>query len=55
VASCAKALRKRTIDIGVSEIVICPDTIGQNSYERTMEGLRIFAKEVMPEMKEFQL
>ena len=52
VNACAAALRKRTVDIGVTELVICPDTIGENSYERTMEGLRIFAREVMPQLKD---
>ena len=52
VNACAAALRKRTVDIGVTELVICPDTIGENSYERTMEGLRIFAREVMPKLKD---
>ena len=52
VAACAAALRKRTVDIGVTELVICPDTIGENSYERTMEGLRVFARQVMPQLKE---
>ena len=51
VSTCAEALRKRTVDIGVTELVICPDTIGENSYERTMEGLRIFARQVMPQLK----
>ena len=53
VSACAAALRKRTIDIGVTELVICPDTIGENSYERTMEGLRMFARQVMPQLKAF--
>ena len=51
VAACAAALRRRTVDIGVTELVLCPDTIGENSYERTMKGLRIFAREVMPELQ----
>ena len=51
VSACAAALRKRTVDIGVTELVICPDTIGENSYERTMEGLRMFARQVMPQLK----
>ena len=51
VSTCAAALRKQTVDIGITELVICPDTVGENSYERTMEGLRIFARQVMPQLK----
>ncbi len=50
-SGCVEALRKRTVDMGIDELVMCPDTIGENSYENTMEGLRFFAREVMPELK----
>ena len=48
---CAEALRKKSVDIGIDELVIMPDTVAQNSYENTMEGLRIFAKDVLPDLK----
>ena len=48
---CVEALRKRTADMGIDELVMCSDTISENSYENTMEGLRFFAREVMPELK----
>jgi alkanesulfonate monooxygenase SsuD/methylene tetrahydromethanopterin reductase-like flavin-dependent oxidoreductase (luciferase family) len=51
ISGCAEALRKRTVDIGVREVVICIDTLSENSYERTMEGLREFTRRVMPELK----
>lgn len=50
-SGCAAALRSRTSDLGVKELVVCIDTIGRNSFERTMDGLRIFAREVLPELK----
>ncbi|NIB38414.1 LLM class flavin-dependent oxidoreductase [Pseudomaricurvus alkylphenolicus] len=50
-SGCVEALKKRTLDMGIDEIVMCPDTISENSYENTMKGLRFFAKEVMPGLK----
>lgn len=48
---CVEALRKRTVSLGIDELVICTDTISENSYENTMQGLRILAAEVMPGLK----
>ena len=53
VSGCAEALKKRSVDLDIDELVICPDTVGENSYENTMKGLRQIAKEVMPELKRF--
>lgn len=51
-ADCAEALRRRTIDMGIREVVICIDTFGINSYERTMAGLRNFAEIALPQLRD---
>jgi alkanesulfonate monooxygenase SsuD/methylene tetrahydromethanopterin reductase-like flavin-dependent oxidoreductase (luciferase family) len=50
-AGCAEALAKRTLEMGINEVVMCPDTIAESSYANTMRGLRRFAEEVMPALK----
>ena len=50
-SGCVDALKRRTLDMGIDEIVMCPDTISENSYDNTMQGLRLFASEVMPRLK----
>ena len=52
-SGCAEALKKRTADLGFQEIVITIDNWGLNSYDRTIEGFRKFAKEVMPKLREY--
>jgi alkanesulfonate monooxygenase SsuD/methylene tetrahydromethanopterin reductase-like flavin-dependent oxidoreductase (luciferase family) len=47
----ADELIRRTIDIGVNELVVCMDTIGTISYERTMQELRRFTAEVAPALR----
>jgi hypothetical protein len=51
VSGCAEALLERNVDLGIQEIVMCIDTFNINSYERTMEGLRAFAREVIPDLR----
>ena len=48
---CAESVLAYMQDLGLTELVICPDTIGELSHERTMAGLRTFAAEVMPALK----
>jgi hypothetical protein len=48
----ADELIRRTIDLGINELVICMDTIGTISYERTMQQLRRFAVEVAPAFRQ---
>lgn len=48
---CAEALRARTAELGVEEIVLCIDTIGMIDHEHTMAGARIFAAEVLPDLR----
>ncbi len=50
--SCAEVLTEKAKNMGIHEWVVCPDTIAQNTYERTMNGLRRFAEEVMPALKQ---
>jgi alkanesulfonate monooxygenase SsuD/methylene tetrahydromethanopterin reductase-like flavin-dependent oxidoreductase (luciferase family) len=52
VAGCADSVRRRTADLGISEVVVCIDTFGTNSYERTMAGLRSFADIAIPQLRE---
>jgi len=49
-SGCAEALVKQTVDLGVNEVVFCIDTFTFSNYERTMAGLRSFAKDVMPRL-----
>jgi len=49
-SECAEALLKRTVALGINELVLCIDTFGVNSYDRTMAGLRRFAEHVMPSL-----
>ena len=48
---CAEALRERTEPLGIGELVVFPETIAENPYERTMAGLRTFASQVMPALQ----
>ena len=48
---CADALRKRSIDMGFDEIVVSVDTSSEKPYGVFMEGIQIFAEEVMPKLK----
>lgn len=50
-STCVDTIRRRTADIGIGEIVVCIDTFATIGYERTMQGLRTFASEVMPTLK----
>jgi len=47
---CPEFLQRRALDLGLREVVLCIDTIGRNSFERTMNGLRTFAEQVMPRL-----
>jgi alkanesulfonate monooxygenase SsuD/methylene tetrahydromethanopterin reductase-like flavin-dependent oxidoreductase (luciferase family) len=49
-SGCAEALAKETVELGLNEVVMCIDTFTFSTYERTMEGLRTFAIEVMPKL-----
>ena len=53
VEGCAESLKKRTVDLGINEIVILIETIDKNTYKRTMDGLRTFARHVMPTLKSY--
>ena len=48
---CAPFLLAKTEKLGIHEVVILIDTIDKNSYERTMAGLRTFARLVLPALK----
>ncbi len=48
----ADELIRRTIDLGINELVICMDTIGTISYGRTMQQLRRFAADVAPAFRQ---
>lgn len=50
VSGCADAIIEETVELGLNEIVICIDTFSFSTYERTMEGLRVFAEGVMPDL-----
>jgi len=48
---CVETFRERNVPLGIDELVICPDTAGENSYENVMKGLRFIASEIMPGLK----
>jgi alkanesulfonate monooxygenase SsuD/methylene tetrahydromethanopterin reductase-like flavin-dependent oxidoreductase (luciferase family) len=47
---CPDFLSERVLALGLREVVLCIDSIGRNTYERTMAGLRTFATDVMPRL-----
>jgi alkanesulfonate monooxygenase SsuD/methylene tetrahydromethanopterin reductase-like flavin-dependent oxidoreductase (luciferase family) len=51
-ARCVGTITRRTVDLGIEELVVCMDTFATIDYERTMHGLRAFAEQVLPRLRE---
>lgn len=51
---CAETLRKRTVDIGVTEVCIAIDFVGEAGHERTMTGLRRVAEQILPDLQKLE-
>jgi alkanesulfonate monooxygenase SsuD/methylene tetrahydromethanopterin reductase-like flavin-dependent oxidoreductase (luciferase family) len=43
----AQAILDRTVQLGMSEVVLNIDTVGMLDYQRTMDGVRLFAADVL--------
>jgi alkanesulfonate monooxygenase SsuD/methylene tetrahydromethanopterin reductase-like flavin-dependent oxidoreductase (luciferase family) len=51
VAGCADHIHAKTAAMGIEEVIVLIDTIDKNSWANVMAGLRVFARDVLPDLQ----